>query len=191
MDRSKGKRSKRRRSKKDKETGGNITPPSPPVPDLFHHITVGFNSTMKLLQQLAQLTSPLAPVPDAEAGLASAKKVAAVFVCTSTLPGLLTSSIPTLVAAASADSPPASSIRLVSLPREAEIRLADALFQPRVGFVALLQDTPGAKTLIDAVIDKTPSVDIPWLKPNAQAEYMSVKIETASSARNGDTKNSQ
>ena len=180
--RSKGKRSKRRRTKNKKDqdkAARSSTESLPTMPELFRHIRVGFNATTQLLQNLAHLTSLLASVPSGEAESTLERRVAAVFVCTSTLPSLLTSSIPTLVAAASAESPPESSIRLVALPKQAEVHLANALFQPRVGFLALLHDAPGAKALLNVVKDKTPSVDIPWLKLNLQTEYMPVNIKTA------------
>ncbi len=148
------------------------------MPELFHHITVGFNSTIECLQSLARRASFVTPVSGAEENANPTKKVAAVFVCTSTLPALLTSSMPTLVAAASVRHPSDLPIRLVSLPLGAEKRLAEALSQPRVGFVGLHQDAPGGKTLIDMAMDKTSPVHVPWLKSDVQVEHMPVNIKT-------------
>lgn len=180
VDRSKGKRLKRRRRKKDKEAGNSAAESVPPVPALVHYVTIGFNSTIQSLQRLASTNSNVLQMSCKEEELNPPKKVAAVFVCTSTLPALLTSSIPTLVAAASARHPSHPPIRLISLPREAEKRLAGALFQPRVGFVGLLQDAPGGKALIDMVMDKTTAVDVPWARADAQAKYRPVSIMTTS-----------
>lgn len=136
----------------------------PPKPDMMHHITVGFNSTIRHLQGPAGTNLPTTPVFGADEKLKITKKLAVVFVCTSTLPVMLTSSIPTLVAAASARHPSDSPIRLVALPIQAEKRLADAISLLRVGFVGILQDAPGAQALVDIAREKARSVDIPWLK---------------------------
>ena len=176
---SKGKRSKRQRGKKDKESGNNVAKYVPPMPEVARYITVGFNSTVCHLQHLAQPALPVTAAADAQEDSDLAKKVAAVFVCTSMLPELLTSFVPTLVAAASARCPSSSPIRLVSLTGEAERRLSEAIFQPRVGFVGVLQGVPGGKTLLDMTTDKTFPVDVPWLKSEAQVvEYRSIRIKT-------------
>ena len=176
---SKGKRHRRRRQKADREAGKNIVTPSPP-PELFHHITIGFNTTIKLLQHLNRLVSSRNSVSREVATLSSTQKIAAIFVCTSTLPALLTSHIPILIAAASVHTSPAQRIRLISLPKEAEKRLSDTLFQPRVGFVGLLQDAPGGGCLMDHVMDKVPPVEVSWLQSNAHVDYMPVKIQDTS-----------
>lgn len=83
-----------------------------------------------------------------------------------------------LVAAASACQPSDLPIRLVSLPRGAEKRLADVLFQPRVGFVGVLQDAPGGTALIHMATDKISPVHIHCLRSDAQVEYMPVSVKT-------------
>jgi ribonuclease P/MRP protein subunit POP3 len=154
------------------------------MPELAHYITIGFNSTIRCLQDLARTYSHTSPASGAEANATPGKTVAAVFVCTSSSPAVLTSSFPTLVAAASARHPSDAPIRLVALPREAEKRLAEALFQPRVGFVGLLQDAPGGKALIDMAVDKVSPVEVSWLKADSKVEYMPVSIMTTSTFPN-------
>ena len=181
---SKGKRSKRHR--KEKIDGAEDTSASSvaTVPELVHHITVGFNSTIKHLQDLVRLAptaSPASGAEDREENMdpkRNLRKLAVVFVSKYTLPALLTSSIPTLVAAASARHFSHPPIRLVILPREAEKRLAEVLFQPRVGFIGLLQDAPGGKALIDMAMRTSP-VDVPWLKSYAELGYRPVRIKTS------------
>lgn len=173
----------------DKGAEKNNALSAPPMPELAHHITVGFNTTIHRLQDLAR--RPVLPdiaAPGAEENSDPIKKVAAVFVSVATLPSLLTSSIPSLVAAASTRHHPGSPIRLVSLPREAEKRLAEALFQPRVGFVSLLQDAPGGKALIDMAREKLSQVELPWMKSFAKGEYTPVSIYTTSSRPGRDGK---
>lgn len=150
----------------------------PPIPEVAQYITVGFNSTIRSLQDVAQPTSK----PTSQEGQSDqTKNMAAVFVCTSTLPEMLTISIPTTVAAASARHSSCPPIRLVSLPKEAEKRLAEALFQPRVGLVGLRQDTPGGRALIEMTMNKISPVDMPWLRPDVRVKYQPVSIKTNTS----------
>lgn len=165
----------------------------PSAPELLHHITLGFNSTIKYLQDLARLASAANPASGAEhreENMDPREKLAVVFVSKYTLPALLTSSIPTLVAAASARHLSRPPIRLVVLPREAEKRLAEALFQPRVGFIGLLQDAPGGKALIDMAMRTSP-VDVPWLQAYAELEYRPVRIKTTLSIVGQNESNQQ
>jgi hypothetical protein len=154
------------------------------MPEVAHYITVGFNSTVRHLQCLASQPTPVTSAAGAKEELDLTKEMAAVFVCKSALPILLTSTIPAFVAAASARQPSRYQIRLVALPDEAERRLANTLFQPRVGFVGLLHDAPGAKELVGLTMDKASPVDVPWLRKDAQVEYKSVSIKTITSASN-------
>jgi len=147
-----------------------------------HYVTVGFNSTIRYLQKLVQP----APVASAAGSPEEANPIvdmAAIFVCTLTLPALLTSVIPPYMAAASARQPSRTQIRLVSLPVQAERLLANTLFQSRVGFVGLLQDAPGAKELIRLTRDRASLVDVPWSTKDTQVEYKSVCIKTTTSPK--------
>lgn len=179
--RSKGKRSKRQGRPKNKAIN-TTTSSTPPKPELIHHVTVGFNSTIQRLQLLAShSTSPITSTAAGEENSVLVKKMAAVFVSSATLPALLVSSMPALVAAASTSRSSEQPIRLVFLPSAAEKRLAEALFQPRVGFVGLPEDAPGAKALIDLIRQKITPVDASWLRTKVQGEYLPVNIKTTSS----------
>lgn len=156
-------------------------PSLPPMPEVAQYITVGFNSTVRSLQDVARPTSKPTPAVSQEGQSDQTKNMAAVFVCTSTLPEMLTISIPTTVAAASARHSSFPPIRLVSLPEEAEKRLAEALFQPRVGLVGLRQDTPGGRALIEMTMNKISPVDMPWLRPDVVVKYKPVSIKTSTS----------
>ena len=182
--RSRGKRSKRQRQGKEKhnvDKAALSVPSIPPMPEVAQYITVGFNSTIRSLQDVARPTSKPTPAVSQEGQSDRTSGMAAVFVCTSTLPEMLMISIPTTVAAASARHSSCLPIRLVSLPKEAEKRLAEALFQPRVGFVGLLQDTPGGRALIEMTINKISPVDVPWLRSDVRVEYKPVSIKTSTS----------
>jgi RNase P subunit Pop3 len=180
--RSPGKRAKRQRRKKNKDIGENNTTLSvTPLPEVAHYIIIGFNSTMCHLQKLAVHPALAPSAAGASEELNLAKEMAAVFVCTSTLPALLTSVIPIHVAAASARQPSRTQIRLVSLPAEAGMRLASTLFQPRIDLVGLLQDAPGAKGLVVLTKDRVSPVDVPWLERDTQVVYKSVCIKTTTS----------
>ena len=156
-------------------------PLMPSMPEVARYITVGFNSTIRSLQDVAGPTQKLTPAISNEGQSDGTRNMAAVFVCTSTPPEMLPISIPTIVAAASARHPSCPPIRLVSLPNEAEKRLAEALFQPRVGFVGLLHDTPGGRALIEMTMAKISPVDVPWLRPDVRTEYRPVSVKTTMS----------
>jgi RNase P subunit Pop3 len=83
-----------------------------------------------------------------------------------------------LVGGASARCATKSAIRLVGLPQDAEKRLAEALHQPRVGFVGLLESAPAAKALLDLVKDKVSPVDTPWAASDLNAQYLPVEVKT-------------
>jgi ribonuclease P/MRP protein subunit POP3 len=187
VNRSNGKRSKRCGQEKDKKEDRNSAAlPVPSMPEVAHYITVGFNSTVRCLQDLARSQWHTSRASVADENAIARKTVAAVFVCPLSSPALLTSSFPSLVAAASARHPSDAPIRLVALPREAEVRLAEALFQPRVGFVGLLQDTPGGKALIDMVVEKVSPVEVSWLNADSKVEYMPVSIMTTPTFPNSE-----
>jgi ribonuclease P/MRP protein subunit POP3 len=182
---SKGNSSRKRKRKltQDGATGTESrTAPSPP--EIFSHITLGFNTTIRHLESLSAISRPQSL---AEASLEGPKDatadsverlapVSAVFVCRTGLSPILASSLPLLAATASLtflEEPP---IRLVPLGKVAGDKLAQTLHQPRVGFIGLLLDTPTAGNLIDLVRARVQPVDVPWLKEVSSGTYLPVKV---------------
>ena len=104
--------------------------------------------------------------------------LAVVFVCRSVLPDPITASIPLLVATASLAQPQSPPIRLVQLSAKVESKLAEALHQPRVGFVGLRRDMPGADVLMAIVDNVIDPVRVPWLDSSENPQYLPVQIES-------------
>jgi ribonuclease P/MRP protein subunit POP3 len=157
---------------------------APPLPDIFSHITLGFNTTVRHLESLSAISRP--PSLD-KATLEGSKDAAAkpvdqvtplsaVFVCRTALPPILTSSLPLLAATASLAFPRAPPIRLVPLGKVAGDKLAQTLHQPRVGFIGLLSETSAAENLMDLVRTRVEPVDVPWLKEACSGAYLPVKV---------------
>ena len=104
--------------------------------------------------------------------------ISVVFVCRSTLPPMLTTSLPTLAATASLAFPYEPATRLVPLSAKAEARLAEVLRQPKVGFVGILSNAPKSKSLVDFVQETVDAIDVPWLRESSKGEYLPVKTQT-------------
>lgn len=104
------------------------------------------------------------------------RHLAAVFVCRLSQPTVLNTHLPQLIATASPaflDLPP---IRLVQLSRGSEEALCSSLGLPRVSFLAVMDDTPLVKPLIEIVRDNVPVIEVEWLTDAQNARYMPVQI---------------
>jgi ribonuclease P/MRP protein subunit POP3 len=158
--------------------------PAAPMPDIFSHIALGFNTTIRHLESLSATSRPQSlRGPSLEGSKEAATKsveplapLSAVFVCLTGLPPILTSSLPLLTATASLAFPEEPPILLVPLRKIAGDKMAQALHQPKVGFVALQSDIPTAGNLIDLVRNRVQLVDVPWLKEASSGTYLPVKV---------------
>jgi ribonuclease P/MRP protein subunit POP3 len=182
---SKGKSSrKRKRCLMQDGTAATDSRTAPPLPDIFSHITVGFNTTIRHLESLSTISRPPSlgeatlegPKEAAAKSVEQVAPLSAVFVCRTWLPPILTSSLPLLTATASLAFPEEPPIRLVPLGKAAKDKLAQALHQPRVGFIGLLSDTSAAENLVDFVRTRVQPVDVPWLKEVGSGVYLPVKV---------------
>ncbi|KAI9827938.1 MAG: hypothetical protein M1819_006881 [Sarea resinae] len=197
---SKGKRSKKRKRREAKivsegsEKAASSTtlasPQTPPAPELRSYLTIGFNDTTRHLEAMARRAIPCNLPPDSKQQDPSSPEskeislpdhestgpISVIFLSRSSQPSVLYSHLPLLTAVASSQSPDGSVVRLVSLPKGAEVRLATALGLPRVGQVGLLEGAPHAGSLLDYVRQHVPVVEAPWLKDIATKEYLPVKI---------------
>lgn len=107
--------------------------------------------------------------------------MAAVFVPRSSKPSVLHAHLPLLTYTASVAHARSQPTRLVSLPKDSEARLCDALALPRVNFVGLLDDAPHATPLLAYIRQHVPAIDVPWLRHDAAAaaagaHYLPVRI---------------
>ena len=182
---SKGKSSRKRKRKSSQGAASTVdAAPAPPTTTVSSHITLGFNTTIRLLESLSAASRPqslggASPEPSKDAAAKSIElmtPLSAVFVCHTGLPPLLTSSLPLLAATASLAFPKEPPIRLVPLGKIAGDRLAQALHQPTVRFVGLQSDTPAAESLLELVRERVQPVDVPWLKETSAGAYLPVKI---------------
>jgi ribonuclease P/MRP protein subunit POP3 len=184
---SKGKRSKKRKLKNVEQEQDSDPKPTnsdekPPMPAILSFVTIGFNSMSRSLEALSQLSKP-AKLQRVESDALPSKeevsaRIAAVFICRSVLPDLLIASIPLMVATASLSQPQASPIRLVQLSANAEKQLAEALYQPRVGFVGLQVDAPNAHVLLAIARAAVSPVLVPWLDGSQSPRYLPAQIDS-------------
>ncbi|OQU97671.1 hypothetical protein CLAIMM_03566 [Cladophialophora immunda] len=152
------------------------------MPDVYDHITLGFNSTVRRLESLARTRKPpvLSQQTDADPASGHAPaNLSVVFVCRQNLPDIMTSSLPLLLATS---APAANRARLVEWSSQAEEQVARALHQPRVGVLGVGDGTPGAETLLHFVRDNVDGVDVPWLDQTPKPTYYPVKVQTVESA---------
>jgi ribonuclease P/MRP protein subunit POP3 len=114
------------------------------------------------------------PGGDSSAG---AKPYAVVFVARSGQSSAFHCHFPQIVALAAQARPPDNPIRLVGFSKACEDRLSAALGIPRVSSVALREDAPHAKGLIDFVREHVAPVEISWLREAQSGEFLETKID--------------
>lgn len=193
-----GKKSKKRkRSIKETFASTFIDSASPKV---LEFVTVGFNTTTRHLEDLAQKctgntapesTSP-GPVMEHRAQVDShsiiQKPLVAIFVPRAEQPKILHSHLPVLIQAASLGSSALPPIRLVPLASGAEARLIKALGIPRVGLVGLMDNAPAASQLIQLVRTQVPVVEIPWLQESISGVFLPTTINTIHTTTSAESK---
>ncbi|EHY57799.1 RNase P and RNase MRP subunit [Exophiala dermatitidis] len=165
------------RSKGQGRAGKTQTKGNETIPELYEHLTIGFNSTVRRLEGLARGQKPevfpavttLPPPPDQISNLSL------VLVCRRNLPDIMTSSLPLLVATS---APLANRARLIEVSPQAESKVAQALQQPRVGVLGVEAGAPGTETLSRFVTDTIPTVEVPWLDRPHNPTYFPVKVKT-------------
>lgn len=148
------------------------------MPDVYDHLTIGFNSTVRRLETLASSRKPqiLAQDTDTTPENDPPAHLPVVFVCRNNLPDIMTSSFPLLMAT-SAPSP--TQARLVEMSAQAEEKISQALCQPRVGVLGIEEGAVGAASLLHFVKDNIEALDIPWLdRESSPPIYHPVKIHT-------------
>ena len=158
-------------------------------PEIQDHLTVGFNTTTRYLEFLAQKIRPDAGEDEnfnAVVGsktpnrpffdTANIEPLAAVFALRSGQPPVLDSHLPLLTRAANLAVPSSPSTRLISLPEGAEVRLKSVLGIPRVGIIGLMNGAPNASSLVEYIRANVPELEAPWLQEAIKGEYLAVNI---------------
>ena len=155
------------------------------------HLTLGFNSTTRHLEALAQKSFPKeievqhailsnSPLLKANSGVPKdPKPMAAIFVSRIGQPSVMYSHLPLLLKTAALASPSCARPRLVTLPKGAETRLGAAIGVPRVGLIGLLEDATPAVELIDFVRLHTPEFEESWLGRGAGKDYRPLNIKVS------------
>lgn len=165
-------------------------------PDLINFVSIGFNSTTRHLETLAQQAAPSLLIADktdpviagkismsqktgqSGAQISMQKPLLAVFVPCIKESSKLYSHLPVLVKKASMAFPHVPAIRLVTLPLDAETRLSEALKIPRVGLIGLECDAPGVSALAEVIRANVPELIVPWLQESKAGAYLPTDIKT-------------
>ena len=199
---SKGKPGKRRSKKRKRSTDETFSSPliEPASPEVLDFVTVGFNTTTRYLEVLAQRctdsiapgsTSP-GPIMEHRAQTHSDSAIqnplVAIFVPRAEQPKILHSHLPVLIKTASLGSPSLPPIRLVPLASGAENRLIKSLGIPRVGLVGLMGNAPSAAQLIQFTQAHVPAVEVLWLQESISGVFLPTKINTTHTTTSTESK---
>ncbi|KAK0669514.1 hypothetical protein QBC41DRAFT_108084 [Cercophora samala] len=155
---SKGKRDRKRKRAQDEA----VSDPVPPTPELAGYVDVGLSHISRTLQGMSDK---------------DAKPYSVVFVARSGQSSAFHCHFPQMVALASQSQPPENAVRLVGISKACEDKLSAALGIPRVSSIALREDAPQAKGLIDFVREHVKPVEAAWLKEARAGKYLATKID--------------
>lgn len=157
---------------------------------MLQYLTIGFNTTTRYLEALAQIskssqvlgiTAPGLVVDHvSHVGTSSVEQspLVAVFVPRAEQPSILHAHLPLLIKTASLASPSSQPIRLVTLPNGAEARLSKALGIPRVGLVGLMDGSPIISHLVEFSRIHVPEVEVPWLQDSTTGHFLPTAVNT-------------
>ena len=154
--------------------------PAPPAIGAF--LTIGYNSTIRCLDNMSRSATPevfrvAADRSGAYVDPKAAQSLSAVFVDRSNQPDVLYKQLPVLVYTASLRRPAVSPVRLITLPSGAGERLSTSLNIPRVSIIGILELAPNAAFLLRFIEQKVAPAEIKWLEKIATGNYLPVNIE--------------
>lgn len=92
-----------------------------------------------------------------------------------------------MVGVASQRQPPEKAVRLVGFSKPCAEKLNEALGIPRASSIALREDAPQAKGLVDFVRQHVSLVEVAWLKEVGASKFLETKID-AVPTKVGNTK---
>ncbi|KAH8111900.1 hypothetical protein DFH11DRAFT_1690154 [Phellopilus nigrolimitatus] len=174
----------------DTEAGPSSVPAAAP-PEILQHVTVGINEVTKRLEAQCRIPRQVLSVSDGDQDMTDAAKIPSasarasvriVLVCRSDVdPPLLVSHIPHLVAACNCSLGPSNEImKLVTLPKGAEISLAQAMGLRRAAVMAF-DETLSQDESLRSLLCSVPPVVAPWLTgiavPPSRSTQKKSKIE--------------
>ncbi|KAL1708799.1 hypothetical protein EV121DRAFT_196220 [Schizophyllum commune] len=153
-------------------------------PPAQHHVVIGINNVTKRLEKQTERVRYPPPVvvkaaiapgsstePSAQPPDTPSPPIRLVVVCRADVdPPILIDHIPHLVAAHNSSTAADAPIKLVCLPRGAELTLANAVGLRRVAVLAFDAGTPGLTSLADT-LDAVPTLAAAWLtcKPHTRS----------------------
>lgn len=121
----------------------------PPKPEILDNVTIGFNSTVKKLEDQAQSKGE------------NTKMVKYVFVCKADItPTILTNFFPTLAFTA---SKPDDLIKLIQLPKGSIQRLSKATNIENTSILSLTKDVNDLGSLYNIIDTNVKDLELPWL----------------------------
>ncbi len=116
-------------------------------------------------------------MPGGAIGGVDDRPYAVVFVARSGQSSAFHCHFPQIVARASQSRPTDSPIRLVGFSKACEDRLSAALGIPRVSSVALREDAPHSKGLVDFVREHVAPIEVSWLREVQSGNFLETKID--------------
>ncbi len=149
-------------------------------PEIFSYLTIGFNSTVRMLEGIGGTSKKTPAAIEQSQKTATDVKDAGccptVFVCRSALPEPVSQSFPILIAIASLRIESPQPMRLLELSARAEAAVSAALALPRVSVLAIQQDAPGAGLFLQFIREHVGPVALPWLSEAPSPTYLPVKF---------------
>ena len=159
----------------------------PAPPDITTSLTVGYNSTIRCLENMSRKAAPAVfrqqtDQPGEACETKAITPLSAIFVDRSNQPSILFAQLPVLVATASLAEPV---VRLISLPEGAGARISASLHIPRVSIIGVQESASNSGPLLEYIRAHVSAVEIAWLNRAAEGVYLPVNVvakKTSSSA---------
>jgi ribonuclease P/MRP protein subunit POP3 len=131
---------------------------------------------------LPKVTVLILPTPNPSASLAHSHLPTLLYLSSPPWTNSPKSNTPTSTTTASSNpstspskSTPSTAPRLILLPPLSETRLAAALGIPRVGALAVLENAPGAETMVSYCRDKVGTVECAWISESLDPQWSGIK----------------
>jgi ribonuclease P/MRP protein subunit POP3 len=139
--------------------------------------TQSTNTSTKPVSTLAQVPILILPTPTPQTSLAHSHFPTLLYLSSPASTADPKTSTPSAHKDSSAShfTTSAQAPRLILLPPSSENRLATALGIPRVGALAILDNAPGANTLIEYCREKVGTMECAWVEEGMRAEWNGVK----------------
>ncbi|RMZ74932.1 hypothetical protein DV737_g5599, partial [Chaetothyriales sp. CBS 132003] len=140
-------------------------------------VKIGFNSVVRELEILAGcLGTGLDESEEVSTTDTRQVRLAVVIACPKAMPSPFLNTLPLLVASASMAGGSDQPIRLVGVSSQFETAMSKAVLLPRVGVMALSEDSQGLKTLVNYIRKEVPPVEATWLERARSSSYLPLKL---------------